>query len=63
MNKAISSYMRDMQRRSADSRWGGLSAAARKKKMSDLAKARWAKRPKAKSGNDKLTHEAGAKDV
>lgn len=55
MNKAISDYMRQMQRRSAESRWGGLSAAARKKKMSDLAKVRWAKRPKkAKSGNHVL---------
>ena len=56
MNPAVSKHMREMQRRSAESRWGGLSAAERKKKMSDLAKSRWAKRPKkAKSGNDKLT--------
>lgn len=48
MNKAVSDYMREMQRRSAVSRWGGLSAAERKAKMSALAKARWAKRPKTK---------------
>jgi hypothetical protein len=34
---------REMQRRSAESRWGGLSAAERKIKMSALAKARWEK--------------------
>ncbi len=52
MKPEISKYMRELQRKSADSRWGGLSAAERKKKMSELAKARWAKRPKkAKSGN------------
>jgi hypothetical protein len=57
VNKVISDHMRAMQRRSAESRWGGLSAAQRKKKMSDLAKTRWAKRPKkAKSGNAELKH-------
>lgn len=33
MNKAVSDYMREMQRRSAESRWGGLSAAERSEKM------------------------------
>lgn len=48
MNKAISDHMRQLQRRSADARWGGLSVAERKSQMSALAKARWAKRPKTK---------------
>ena len=42
--KAISAYMRQMQRRSAKSRWSGLSAAEKKQRMSALAKRRWAKR-------------------
>lgn len=46
MNKAVSDYMREMQRRSAESRWSGLSADEKRMKMSALAKARWAKRPK-----------------
>ena len=46
--KTISDYMRQMQRRSAKSRWGGLSAAEKRERMSALAKARWAKRPKTK---------------
>lgn len=49
MIKVISDHMRAMQRRSADARWSGLSAAERRAKMSALAKARWAKRPKTKS--------------
>jgi hypothetical protein len=49
MNKVISDHMRAMQRRSADARWSGLSIAERRAKMSALAKARWAKRPKTKS--------------
>ncbi len=60
MNHAVSDYMREMQRRSAESRWGGLSAAERKAKMSALAKARWSKRSKTKRArlrqNDKLSH-------
>lgn len=36
MNKAISDYMREMQRRSAESRWSGLSAAERSAKMKAL---------------------------
>lgn len=39
----ISNYMREMQRRSAEARWGGLSAEEKRVKMSALAKARWAK--------------------
>ena len=50
MNKAVSAYMRDMQRRSAEARWSGLSAEEKRMKMSALAKARWAKRkPKARA--------------
>lgn len=65
MNEEVSKYMRQLQRKSADSRWSGLSAAERKKKMSELAKARWAKRPKrgkAKSGNGR-DERPGPKDA
>ena len=34
---------REMQRRSAKSRWSGKSAEARRREMSALAKVRWAK--------------------
>ena len=44
MNKVVSDYMREMQRRSAESRWSGLSAEEKRANMSALAKARWAKR-------------------
>ena len=43
MKSEISNYMREMQRRSAASRWNGLSATERAAKMSALAKARWGK--------------------
>ena len=43
MNPEVSKYMREMQRRSAESRWSGLSAEQRAAKMLVLAKARWAK--------------------
>lgn len=43
MNKSISDYMREIQRRSAEARWSGLSAEEKRAKMSALAKARWAK--------------------
>lgn len=43
MNKVVSDYMREMQRRSAESRWSGLSAEEKRANMSALAKARWAK--------------------
>ena len=33
MNKAVSDYMRDMQRRSAESRWSALSPEQRSAKM------------------------------
>lgn len=60
MKPEISKYMRQLQRKSADSRWSGLSAEQRAVKMSELAKARWAKRPKkpkrvARRSNTKLT--------
>jgi hypothetical protein len=60
MNKAVSDHMRAMQRRSAESRWSGLSAAIRKSKMSALAKARWGNRPKTKRvvrRDEKYVHE------
>ncbi|MDE2098199.1 MAG: hypothetical protein KGL39_13170 [Patescibacteria group bacterium] len=44
MNKAVSDYMRQMQRRSAKVRWSGLSAAEKRQRMAALAKRRWAKR-------------------
>lgn len=50
MNPAVTKYMRELQRKSADSRWGGKSADEKRAKMSALAKARWAKnkhKPKA----------------
>ena len=34
---------REMQRRSAKARWSGKTAEARRREMSALAKARWAK--------------------
>jgi len=60
MKPEISNFMREMQRRSAESRWSGLSAEQRAAKMSALAKARWAKRPKkpkrvARRSNAELT--------
>ena len=45
MNKAVSEYMREMQRRSAESRWSGLSAAERSAKMKAL-RAKGIKKPK-----------------
>lgn len=64
MNKSVSDYMRDMQRRSAEARWGGLSTEERRAKMSALAKARWAKRPNkpnrvARRSNAEVSHERG----
>jgi hypothetical protein len=44
MKSEISKYMRAMQRRSAEIRWGGKSAVQRRREMSELAKRRWAKR-------------------
>lgn len=43
MNPEVSKYMRQLQRKSADSRWSGISAEEKRAKMSALAKARWAK--------------------
>jgi predicted membrane metal-binding protein len=43
VNKSVSAYMREMQRRSAEARWNGLSSEEKRAKMSALAKARWAK--------------------
>ena len=45
MNSEISKYMREMQRRSAEARWGGLSAAERSAKMKAL-RAKGIKKPK-----------------
>jgi predicted Fe-S protein YdhL (DUF1289 family) len=36
VNKAVSDYMREMQRRSAESRWSALSPADRSAKMKAL---------------------------
>ena len=49
MNPAVSKYMRELQRKSADSRWSGMSAEARRAKMSAIAKARWAKNKRSKT--------------
>lgn len=67
MKPEISNYMREMQRRSAESRWSGLSAEEKRAKMSALAKARWAKtkrKPKraARRSNDKALPRGGATD-
>jgi predicted Fe-S protein YdhL (DUF1289 family) len=63
MNKAVSEYMREMQRRSAESRWSGLSAAERSAKMKALrAKAKRKPKPVARRSNDKLRHSAPAED-
>lgn len=62
MNPEVSKYMRQLQRKSADSRWSGLSADAKRAQMSALAKARWAKKKRSKTKaralrqNDKLSH-------
>jgi hypothetical protein len=37
VNKAVRDYMRDMQRRSAESRWSALSPAERSAKMKAVA--------------------------
>lgn len=56
MNKAISDYMRDMQRRSAESRWSGLSAAERSAKMKALrAKAKRKPKRVARRSNTKMS--------
>ena len=49
MNKAVSDYMREMQRRSAEARWGGLSAAERSAKMKAIRAASKKKRTKTKA--------------
>ncbi len=49
MNKAVIDYMREMQRRSAEARWGGLSAKERSAAMKAL-------RAKAKSKPKRKTH-------
>lgn len=55
MNKAVSDYMREMQRRSAESRWGGLSAAERSARMKALrAKAKRKPKRVARRSNVKL---------
>lgn len=49
MNKAVSDYMRQMQRRSAESRWSGLSSAERSAKMKAIRAAAKTKRSKTKA--------------
>ena len=57
--KAVSDYMREMQRRSAESRWSGLSAAERSAKMKAL-RAKGIKKPKrvARRSNDEVRDRA-----
>ena len=43
--KQVSDYMREMQRRSAESRWGGLSATERSSRMKAL-RAKAKRKPK-----------------
>lgn len=57
MKPELSNYMREMQRRSAASRWGGMSGEQRAAKMSALAKARWAK---AKGKNKRVARRSNA---
>ena len=51
--KQVSDYMREMQRRSAESWWGGLSAAERSARMKAL-RAKAKRKPKriVRSSND-----------
>lgn len=58
VNKAVSDYMRDMQRRSAESRWGGLTPAQRSAKMKAIRAAAKKKRTKPKARA--LRQNAGA---
>lgn len=63
--KQVSDYMRDMQRRSAESRWGGLTPAQRSAKMKAIrAAAAKKKRPKTKARglrqNAGLSHGDGS---
>lgn len=58
MKKAVSDYMRQMQRRSAKSRWSGLSVVEKRERMAALAKRRWAKR---KPANVELSGVAAKK--
>ena len=54
MNPAVSKHMREMQARSAASRWGGLSAAEKSAAMKAL-RAKGTRKPKrtARRHNDK----------
>jgi hypothetical protein len=63
MNKAVSDYMRQMQRRSAKVRWSGLSAAEKRERMAALAKRRWAKRKPANEFPDAPTTDFGPGDI
>ena len=45
MNKAVSDYMRDMQARSAKSRWAGMTAAEKSAAMKAL-RAKGKRKPK-----------------
>ena len=48
MNKAVSDYMREMQRRSAKSRWSGMTAAEKSTAMKAL-RAKGKRKPKARA--------------
>ena len=47
-SKAISDYMREMQRRSAESRWSGMTAAEKSTAMKAL-RAKGKRKPKARA--------------
>jgi len=53
VNKAVSDYMRDMQRRSAESRWSGMTAAEKSAAMKAV-RAKGKRNPKraARRSND-----------
>ena len=48
VNKAVSDYMREMQRRSAESRWSGMTAAEKSTAMKAL-RAKGKRKPKARA--------------
>lgn len=56
MNKAVSDYMRDMQARSAKSRWSGLSAAEKSAAMKAL-RAKGKRKPKRVARRSNAPHE------
>ena len=58
MNKAVSDYMREMQRRSAKSRWSGMSAAEKSAAMKALrAKGKCKPKRVARRSNSVITNQ------